>query len=277
MSVTTYVGTSSQIWYWSLHVLVWGVHFPFAIMNNIEQWRGHSVVWQISPGGSICLWYLYVYICTGISLYFLISWLFRMGSHLSHWTAKSLLCAQAVLNGGSIISFTQVKLAMWNCRSWPPDVINNLSVYFISNLVLVTSCVSTGGRSICLLYIYALYLILEWHWFGVPVCKAAILENWGGWGGVYLPYIYMYCMIYKWHSFGVPVCKASMFARLGGLSASYIYVLYWIYKWHWFGVLVCKASMLNRQEGSVAKWNCHSWPLDVSSNVKLPFLTTKCK
>ena len=28
---------------------------------------------------------------------------------------------------------------------------------------------------------------------------------------------------------------------------------------------------------SVAMWNCHSWPLDVSSNVKLPFLTTRCQ
>ena len=28
---------------------------------------------------------------------------------------------------------------------------------------------------------------------------------------------------------------------------------------------------------SVAMWNCHSWPLHVSSNVKLPFLTTTCQ
>ena len=28
---------------------------------------------------------------------------------------------------------------------------------------------------------------------------------------------------------------------------------------------------------SVTMWNCHSWPLDVSSNVKLPFLTTRCQ
>ena len=41
-------------------------------------------------------------ICTGISLYFLISWLFWMGSHWWHWKAKSSLCALAVSNGGSI-------------------------------------------------------------------------------------------------------------------------------------------------------------------------------
>ena len=28
---------------------------------------------------------------------------------------------------------------------------------------------------------------------------------------------------------------------------------------------------------SVAVWNCHSWPLDVSSSVKLPVLTTRCQ
>ena len=44
---------------------------------------------------SVCL-----YICTGISLYILISWPFRMGSHWWHWTAKSWLSALAVLNGG---------------------------------------------------------------------------------------------------------------------------------------------------------------------------------
>ena len=67
--------------------------------------------------GAICLWYLYVYICTGISLYLLISWLFRMGSHWSHWTVKSSLSALAVSNGregvGSIVSFTRVNLKIW--------------------------------------------------------------------------------------------------------------------------------------------------------------------
>ena len=28
---------------------------------------------------------------------------------------------------------------------------------------------------------------------------------------------------------------------------------------------------------SVAMWNCHSWPLEVSSNVEWPFLTARCK
>ena len=28
---------------------------------------------------------------------------------------------------------------------------------------------------------------------------------------------------------------------------------------------------------SVVVWNCHSWPLDVSSSVKLPFLISRCQ
>ena len=143
MSVTTYLDISYQIQYWTLHVFVggyicflymflhckrsskytdlvnqyarhlsswdWGVHLPFPIMN-IEQRRGHSVVWKIWLEGCICLWYPYVSICTGISLYFLISWLFRMGCHWWHWTVKSSFCTLAVSNGGYIISFTLVKL-----------------------------------------------------------------------------------------------------------------------------------------------------------------------
>ena len=70
---------------------------------------------SVHQGGSICLWCLYLYICTGISLYFLINWLFQMGSHLRHWKAKSSLCALAVSNGGGfIISFTRVNLKIWS-------------------------------------------------------------------------------------------------------------------------------------------------------------------
>ena len=57
-------------------------------MNNIEQRWSHTVVWQISPGGSSAFGISMVSMCTGISLYFLISWPFRMGSHWWHWTAK---------------------------------------------------------------------------------------------------------------------------------------------------------------------------------------------
>ena len=108
------------------------VHMHLAIMNNIEQWRGHSVVCQMWPGDpsafgyheqhwtvkrSLCclsdvtggyivsftqvkLTFPYIFLLLDFSLYFPISWLFQMGSHWSHWTVKSSLCSLAVLTGG---------------------------------------------------------------------------------------------------------------------------------------------------------------------------------
>ena len=89
-------------------------HFKWALIDDIEQWRVHSVLWQFWVGGyivsftwvkltfplylslvSVCL-----YICTGISLYILICWPFWMGPHWQHWTVKSSLSALAVSNGG---------------------------------------------------------------------------------------------------------------------------------------------------------------------------------
>ena len=137
MSVTTYLSTSCQV----LSICI----LHLVIMNNIEQWRIDSALWHffkgrervglgssafesqwhqwtvkrslcalaVFMGGSICLWCLYLYICTGIlyivrftwchtdiSLYLPISWLFRMGSHWLHWKAKSSLWALAVSKGG---------------------------------------------------------------------------------------------------------------------------------------------------------------------------------
>ena len=56
----------------ALAVLTGGVHLPLSLNDTNEQWRDHSVLWQCWLGGSICLWCPYLYICTGISWYFLI-------------------------------------------------------------------------------------------------------------------------------------------------------------------------------------------------------------
>ena len=104
---------------WRDHSVLWqcwpgGVHLPLSLNDTNEQWRDHSVLWQCWLGGSICLWVsmtpmnseeitlfsgsvdqggpsafnIYMFsLCTGISLYFLISWLFWMGSHWQHWKA----------------------------------------------------------------------------------------------------------------------------------------------------------------------------------------------
>ena len=107
-------------------------------LNNFEQWRGHSVVCQMWLGGpsafgyheqdwtvkrSLCcllnvtgggyiitftwvkLTFPYMFLLVDFSLYFPISWLFWMGSHWSHWTAKSSLCPLAVSNGGVYCKF----------------------------------------------------------------------------------------------------------------------------------------------------------------------------
>ena len=120
MSVTTYLGTSSQIWYWSLHVLVWGDSSTFC--SHRQHWTVKSSLCTlaVSSGGSICLWYLYIYICTGISLYFLNSWLFQMGSHWWHWMAKSSLCVLAVLDGGVYHKFYPCKtdISLYFLISW---------------------------------------------------------------------------------------------------------------------------------------------------------------
>ena len=76
--------------------------FKWALIDDIEQWRVHSVLWQFWVGRSICLWYLYVSICTCISLYFPISWLFWMGFHWWHWKAKCSLSFSGSLEGGFI-------------------------------------------------------------------------------------------------------------------------------------------------------------------------------
>ena len=105
-----------------MSVEMWNCHsWPLDVSSNVKlpflttrcpvtMWNCHS--WPLDVSNNIsgdCISnlvlvstfdHLYVYICTGNSLYFLISWLFWMGSHWWHWTRKISLCALAVLNGG---------------------------------------------------------------------------------------------------------------------------------------------------------------------------------
>ena len=70
--------------------------------------------------GSICLWYLYVYICTGIFLYFLISWLFQI-DHIEQQRDHSVLW-QFQMGGGHHLSLShqltvsnRFSLTVWKC------------------------------------------------------------------------------------------------------------------------------------------------------------------
>ena len=68
--------------------------FKWALIDCTEKHRGHSELWGPSAFG-IC-----ILIYTGISLYFLISWLFQMGSHWWYENVWLSLSRQAVSNGG---------------------------------------------------------------------------------------------------------------------------------------------------------------------------------
>ena len=115
------MGGSICLWCLYLYICT-GISWYFLI----EQWRDYSVLWQcwlggsiylwvsmtpmnseeitlcsgsvdLGEGGSICPWYLHVF---SMHWYFLISWLFRMGSHWWHWKVYSSLSALAVSKGG---------------------------------------------------------------------------------------------------------------------------------------------------------------------------------
>ena len=94
--------------------------FKWALIGDIEKWRVHSVLWQFQMGG----YHKFYLGKTDFSLYFLISWLFRMGSHWWHWKVESSLCALAVSSGGDIIIFTWEKLTfpciflLVDCFKW---------------------------------------------------------------------------------------------------------------------------------------------------------------
>ena len=70
-------------------------------------------------------------LCSGIFLYFLIIWLFWMGTHWLHWKVKSSLWSLAVSNGGGgiIISFPYIFLLV-DCFKWALiDCIQKWRVY----------------------------------------------------------------------------------------------------------------------------------------------------
>ena len=111
---------SSHLWHWTAKsslcslAVSWGGPSAFGIYmcNSSSSWcSGMAGISVCLSGGvhlpmvSSCVlvsMYLSICHCTGIFLYFLISWLFWMGSHWWHWTAKSSLCTLAVSWGGFI-------------------------------------------------------------------------------------------------------------------------------------------------------------------------------
>ena len=88
------------------------LYFPiswlFLMGSHWSHWTAKSSLCAlaVSNGGVYCQFYPgktdfpYIFLLDDFSLYFPISWLFRMGSHWSHWTVKSSLCPLAVSNRG---------------------------------------------------------------------------------------------------------------------------------------------------------------------------------
>ena len=104
MSVTTYLGTSYKIWYWSLYMTLRGIHLHLVSICALVSIYSYKLTVSNGGGGSfgfgIYMVSIYSYKLTvsnggggsfgfGISiwsLYILISWLFQMGEGvISHW------------------------------------------------------------------------------------------------------------------------------------------------------------------------------------------------
>ena len=109
-----------------------------------------------------------------------------------------------------------MSVTMWNCHCWPLDVSNNLSVYFISNLVLVSACVNWRGSSAFGIYIfiYWYFLIFSYKltvsnglslmvWKCVAVTFSSRSFKWGGGEGrgrtsAFGIYIFIYILVFSY-------------------------------------------------------------------------------
>ena len=151
-----------------------------------------------------------------------------------------------------------MSVVMWNCHAWQLDVSTG-GVY----LNLNTSSENLG-----------LSVNFIWNWRGISDSLSRNCNwkfeltshlghfTWQVSGG----YIWIWTLHLKiW----ISVCTS--FETEGGISDSS------------FGYCIWKFELTSHLGHFIWQflwgelWNCHSWPVDVSSNVKLPFLTTRCQ
>ena len=158
---------------------------------------------------------------------------------------------------------------------------------------------SIDGGSICLLYLYVFYM----HWyFLIFSYKLTVsnglslmaLEKWrvhsvlwqfqmGGsiclWY-LYVFYMHWYFLIFSYkltvlNGLSLTTLKMDKFTLCSGSFKGGVYLHEHFICQLWtpghLGVLINKVFLLCKDQ-----WNCHSWLLHVNSNIKLPFLTTKC-
>ena len=172
---------------------------------------------------------------------------------------------------------------MSDCHSWPLDVSNNLSGYFISNSVLVTSCVSMGGSSA---------FGSHWqHWtVKSPLCPLAVQLGGPSAFGIYMyiyamvfPYIFLLVDCFEWavighieqqrvHSVLWQFQMEGVYHKfyLGKTDFSlYFFLISWLFQmgchwWHWKAVSSLRAL-------AVSNWVvCHQFYLGKSENVSSP-------
>ena len=181
---------------------------------------------------------------------------------------------------------TTCQWSMWNCHSWPLHVSSNVKLPCLTIRCQYRECISE-----CEHFIWKLGSQCELHFkLGGGVYLTAYLgtasENLNShlilvsssdkfWG----------CISKSEHFIWKFGSQCELHLKLGGVYlTAYLRTASENLNSH----LILVTSSNNFWRGklwnchidhqmSVAIWNCHSWPLHVGSNVKLPFLTTTCQ
>ena len=160
-----------------------------------------------------------------------------------------------------------MSVAMWNCHLWPLHVSSNVKL-----LVLWTQCQHWGGYIWQPIWVLHLKIFTDvWSW-------SLHLISYGGyiWQLIWVPYLKIWTHIWSWSlhltSYGGYIWP-SWALRLKTWPAKMSFNNnITCYTWQ-ICALIDEISVAM----SVAMWNCHYWLLDISSNVQLPFLTTRCQ
>ena len=179
-----------------------------------------------------------------------------------------------------------MSVAVWNCQSWELNVstggiyltayLGTSSKNFDSYLILVMSSVKFWSWGVG--YIWQLIWVPHlkiwthmWSW-------SLHLTRYGGyiWQLIWVLHLKIWTHISSWllhlTSYGGyiwPSWALHLKSWPAKMSCNNNITYYTWQIW----ALIVEISVII----TVAMWECHSWPLDVSSNVKLPFLTTRCQ
>ena len=155
-----------QCWCRGVHLPLVSICFLYALVFpdifSLSSEADHSVLWQCWWGGSICLWYLYVF---SMHWYFLI---------FSHWTVKRSLCALTVLARGVHLPLVSICFlyalvfpdifSLFDCFKWA--IICNIEKHRVHSVLW--QCWTGGGPSAFGIYMFplctgiSLYTLISW-------------------------------------------------------------------------------------------------------------------